>query len=232
MLLVSYKVRPNLAPMVRLGFVRNWPPAGGGPGSALINPVVGATYLVELSDSLRLSAFLGLTVPVGMGGGNTPDAAVAAAAKAGVLARSAMDNAMFAVNDFTVFPGVDLAYVSGGWTVQAEATLLQLTRVRGEAAQPDISKTNFTAGLHLGRFVGSMFSLGAELRYQRWLKPPASVTTRAPLDNVTFAAGPRLHFKVDKSIWVRPGLSYARGLDDPMSKQSYDIVQLDVPVSF
>ena len=39
---------------------------------------------------------------------------------------------MFAVNYLAIFPGVDLAYVSAGLTVQGEVTLFQLTRVRGD----------------------------------------------------------------------------------------------------
>jgi hypothetical protein len=228
----SYRVRPDLAPLIRLAFVENSPPSGGPRGAALVNPVVGATYLLNLSERVRMAAFLGVAIPVGMGGGNSPAPGVALAARSGILARSAMDNAMFAVNDLTLFPGVDLAWVYDGWTVQAEATLLQLTRVRGEAVQTDTSKTNFTSGLHVGRFLSPLVSLGAEVRYQRWLKPPASATTRAALDNFTFAVGPRFHFKLDKNIFLRPGLAYARGFDDPMAQQGYDIVQLDLPVLF
>lgn len=231
-LLLSYKVIPQLAPMVRLGLVSNAPPVGGS-AVALVNPVVGATYVVNLVPGLRLAAYLGLTLPVGMGGGDSPDPEVALAARSGILARSAMDNAMFAVNDFTVFPGVDLVFMNSGFTVQAEATLLQLTRVRGDKVQPDASRTNFTAGLHVGYFVLPMLSVGAELRHQRWLSTPKAVAaTPALRDTTTFAVGPRAHVEVSKGIWFRPGLAYARGLDDPMSGQDYNIVQLDLPLQF
>jgi hypothetical protein len=133
MLLGSYKLTDAFAPLVRLGVVQNGPPdAPMSPGSALhlINPVVGGTYMLKLSTDFRLAFFLGLTVPVGGGGGDSPDPANATANGAGILTRSAMDNAMFAVNYFTVFPGVGLAYVNHGFTVQVEATLLQLLRVR------------------------------------------------------------------------------------------------------
>jgi hypothetical protein len=231
MLLASYKLTPNLAPLVRVGYVNNSP--GTGPsGSSLVNPVLGATYAHSFSESLRLGVFLGVTIPVGMGGGNTPEAATAAAARSGILARSAMDNAMFAVNDFTVFPGVGLSYVSGGFTAQVEATLLQLTRVRGEAVQPDSSKTNFTTGLHLGYFPHPLFSVGGDLRYQRWLSTPRSVTSDELRDNLTAAVGPRLHIQLSEKLVMRPGLAYAFALDAPMNKLKYSIVQLDVPVSF
>jgi hypothetical protein len=231
LLLVSYKVTPQLAPFVRLGAVRNLP-AAGPAGTSFVNPALGATYALPLSDSLRLALFLGFTLPVGLSGGNEPEAKVAAATRSGVLARSAMDNAMFAVNDFTVFPGVGLSYTAGGFTAQLEATVLQLTRVRGEAVQPDSSRTNFTSGLHLGYFVLPMLSLGGEVRYQRWLSTPTSVTTPELRDNLTVAVGPRFHLKVSESLTLRPGLAYAFALDAPMSTLKYSIVQLDLPIAF
>jgi hypothetical protein len=146
-----------------------------------------------------------------------------------------MDNALFAVDDFTVIPGIDVAYVAHGFTVQAEATLFQLTRVRGAAAQPEASKTNLTTGVHVGWFVADLVSVGAELRYQHWLNAPIAVdhdTTGTLNHNLTFAVGPRMHFPIGSS-WVRPGLAYARGLSGPLAgAANEDIVQLDVPVIF
>jgi hypothetical protein len=239
MLLGSYKLTDAFAPLVRLGVVQNSPPDGPmspGSGFNLINPVVGGTYMLELSPDFRLAFFLGLTVPVGGGGGDSPDPANAIANGAGVLARSAMDNAMFAVNYFTVFPGVGLAYVNHGFTVQVEVTLLQLLRVRGEdhPAGADSSRTNLTMGLHLGYFFIPQLSAGAELRHQRWLSTPASITADEDTlrDNSTFAIGLRAHFKLGEAIWLRPGVAYARAIDDPMDAAGYDIVQLDIPVVF
>ena len=39
----------------------------------------------------------------------------------GAHARSTLDNAMFAVSDFTLSPSIDFAYVGHRWTVQAES---------------------------------------------------------------------------------------------------------------
>jgi hypothetical protein len=230
-LLASYKVTPRFSPMVRVGFVHN-APGTGASGASLVNPVLGGTYSINLSESLRMGLFLGATLPVGAGGGNTPDAASAAATRSGILARSAMDNAMFAVNDFTVFPGVGLSYTAGGFTAQMEATVLQLTRVRGEAVQVDKSRTNFTSGLHVGYFPHPAVSVGGELRYQRWLSTPSTVTSEELRDNLTVAVGPRFHIKLSDSVTMRPGLDFAMGFDAPMSKLKYSIVQLDVPVAF
>jgi hypothetical protein len=249
MLLGSFKVTPELAPLLRLGLVTNSPPtlppapppaAGATPapvissGTAFLNPVVGGTYALKPSPALRLAFFLGVTIPVGSGGGNDADASTRAAlSPAGVLARSAMDNAMFAVNYLAVFPGVDFAVVSSGFTAQVEATFFQLGRVRGDAKDKDESRTNLTMGLHLGYFFIPELSLGAELRHQRWLSTPATVAANeATRDTTTFAVGPRLHFKLSENAWFRPGIAYARGIDKPMTASNYNIVQLDLPFSF
>jgi hypothetical protein len=239
MLLGSYKLTDAFAPLVRLGVVSNSPPdtpMAPDSGFNFINPVVGGTYLLKLSPDFRLALFLGLTVPIGGGGGDMPDPANAVANGRGILARSAMDNAMFAADYFTVFPGVGLAYVNHGLTLQVEATLLQLFRVRGDGNPAnDSSRTNFTAGLHVGYFFIPQLSAGAELRHQRWLSTPTPIM--GPMedtlrDNTTFAIGLRGHFKLSDKIWLRPGLAYARGIDDPMSDQKFNIVQLDVILAF
>ncbi|HEV8247134.1 MAG TPA: hypothetical protein VGP93_15260 [Polyangiaceae bacterium] len=244
MLLASYKVTDELAPMVRLGIVSNSPPDTVAPAppaksaTGFLNPVVGATYAIKLSPELKLALFLGLTIPVGSGGGDSPKPEAAAANAAGIRARSAMDNAMFAVNDFTVFPGVDFAFVSGGFTAQVEATLFQLTRVRGDAVQKDSSKTNFTTGLHLGYFLTTFLSLGAEIRHQRWLSTPKTIQGNPAYsestlrDTTTFAVGPRFHIKLGEKVWLRPGVAFAMPLDDPMKDSKYKIVQIDIPVAF
>jgi hypothetical protein len=232
MLLASYRVTPEIAPLVRLGFVQNSPPSGGAALS-MVNPLVGGVYAMKPTSELRLALFLGMALPFGQGGGATPAPDRALATRSGVIARSAMDNAMFAVNDLVVIPGVDLAWVSGGVTVQLEMTVLQLTRVRGADVQPDASRTNWTGGVHVGFFVLPQLSLGAEVRHQRWLTTPMAVERDQSLrDTTTFAVGPRAHLQLADKVWLRPGLAYARGLDQPMTTANYNIVQIDVPLVF
>jgi len=241
-LLASWKVPGTgpagfgLAPLVRFAAVNDSPPSSiaTGGGLAVVNPLAGVTYAFPLGDGFRVAAFFGTTVPVGMGGGDTPDAGQVDARNAGVYARAAMDNALFAVNDWTTIPGIDVAYVGHGFTVQAEATFFELVRVRGSAVQHEATKTNFTAGLHAGWFATRNLSLGAELRYQRWIDAPFAVEQgKATADNMTFAIGPRLHFPVGGSTWVRPGVAFARGVGAPLAgTMNADIVQLDVPVVF
>ena len=125
-----------------------------------------------------------------------------------------------------------LARVTRAATVQAEITVLQLFRVRGPETQ-DSRRTNFTAGLHVGRSFRPALSAGAELRYQRWLTNAAPVrANRQARETVTFAFGPRFHFKLGGGKWIRPGLSLTLPLDEPLSGQRYRIMQFDVPVSF
>jgi hypothetical protein len=242
MLLASYKITPEIAPILRLGWVKNDAPAMAKDGTSFVNPIVGLAYSHKL-DSFRLAGFLATTIPIGQGAGQVPDMAAAGANSAGINARAAMDNAMFAVNYMTAIAGVGFGYIAKGFTVQAEATVFQLFRVRGNdltASAPDAARTNSTAGLHVGYFIIPQLSLGGEIRYQRWLSSPnrlAAMGVKTPfadanLDNVTFGVGPRGHFKVGQGMWLRPGISYTQGLDKPLSDAKYHVVQVDIPFIF
>jgi len=249
MLLASYKVIPELAPMVRVGMVSNSPPGATAPaadpdsGFNFINPVVGATYGPNIGKSVKLGLFLGMTIPVGMGGGDTPEPGNALANTAGMAARSAMDNAMFAVNYFTVFPGVGFAFVESGFTAQVEVTVLQLFKTRGPDTL-DESNTNLTTGVHLGYFVLPMLSVGGEVRHQRWISTPAGIKEGGGMpprtadqestlrDTTTFAVGPRFHIKLNDKMWLRPGIAFAMPIDKPLSDAKYRVAQLDVPLAF
>lgn len=257
MVLASYKVTPNLAPLVRIGFVQNNAPSPGPmaayptvSGNATSNPLLGVIYGRKI-DTLRVAGFGAVTIPIGGGGGGPPDPTkpgIAGAQTQAVLARSGMDNAMFAVNYMTAILGVDVAYVANKLTIQAEATVFQLFRARGDnnlRASNDSARTNSTLGLHVGYFFIPMLSAGAEVRYQRWLTTPTTGTRNAMtgvvtnvdfadnrMDTLTAALGPRFHFKVGKTTWIRPGISYAFGFDKPLTDGNYKMVQLDIPVVF
>lgn len=257
MLVASYKITPNLAPLVRIGFIQNNAPSAAPmaayptvSGNATSNPLLGLTYGRKL-EAFRLAGFGAVTIPIGGGGGGPPDPTkpgIAGAQTQAVLARSGMDNAMFAVNYMTAIVGVDAAYVAHKLTIQAEATLFQLFRTRGEdnlKASNDSTRTNSTFGVHVGYFFIPMLSAGAELRYQRWLSTPTTGTKSAAtgvvtnanfadnrMDTLTAAFGPRFHFKVGKSTWIRPGISYAFGIDRPLTDGDFKMVQLDIPVVF
>lgn len=232
--LVGYRFSPRWMGAARMGLIGNSPPTGDGAPS-VTNALVSGIYSLPLPASLRLAFFLGATIPIGTGGDRNADPNTTAATAAGLLSRSALDNAMFAVNDVTVIPGIDLAYIGHGWTIQLEATVLQLMRVKGEKIQPDAFRTNFTTGLHIGYFVTKWLSLSTELRYQRWLSTPDAVgkdESGLLRHNLTLALGPRFHFKVAGVGWIRPGVSYAPGLVGMVRERDYHIVQVDVPILF
>jgi hypothetical protein len=197
------------------------------------NPAVGATYARRLPKGWRFHCSLLLTLPVGMGGGDTPNPAESAVRNKAALARAAMENAIYSVNDMTPIPGVAVAYVDHGWTVQGEATLFLLGRVRGEQAQPEAFKVNFTAGLFAGYYVvRKVLSLGLELRYQRWFKGPNSVAAMpSTVQNLSLAGGVRFHVPIGKG-WLRCGLAYGGGLNGPLADQHYNLVQFDCPYLF
>lgn len=255
MLLFSYKLSDNFAPLVRVGVVGNSPPLGMkanmkdfDKATHFLNPILGATYALKPAKPLRLAFFLGVSLPIGGGGGDDATLDHTQANVWGMRARSAMDNAMFTPNDFSILPGVGFAYVGGGFTAQVETTLIQAIRVKGDkvpamgaAKNPDSSKTNLTMGLHLGYFLIPQLSIGGEIRHQRFLSTPKGVeldeasTNPTPLglrDTTSFAVGPRAHFKFGESVWFRPGVAFSMGLDDPNSKFKHKVVQLDLPFAF
>lgn len=241
-----YQITRDWSPMIRLGFVGNNAPGAALDGSSLVNPLVGATYTRRLGK-YKLALFGATTLPIGTGGGNAPSVGPAKTNAASFTARPA-DDAMLAVNYITAIAGIDFAYVNRGFTAQAEATLQQYVRVRGDksAGATDPFRTNAAVGLHLGYFIGSHFSLSSDLRYQRWISSPTTLDTvtgahlqtpDAQMDSVTVAAGPRVHFRFGKQTWIRPGISFVRGLDSrgfdaPLLTKQTTAVQIDIPVMF
>ncbi len=50
-------------------------------------------------------------------------------------------------------------------------------------------------------------------------------------ETLTFAVGPRAHFKFG-TRWLRPGIAYAQGIDNPMKQRKDRIIQVDLPFVF
>ena len=99
-------------------------------GVSSTNLLLGGFYSHKFGSSVRLAIFGATTIPVGTGVSAVSEpGASAAVAPAGLLTRSALDNVMFAVNDWAIVEGLDLAYIGHGLTVQAEVTFFQLFRV-------------------------------------------------------------------------------------------------------
>lgn len=242
----SYQLARHWAPTIRLGVVGNNAPGAAFDGTSFANPSLGLTYARALG-SYHLALFAAMTIPLGTGGGDAPNLQAAEANAAAFAARPA-EAAMFAANYLAQTTGLDLAYVGHGLTVQAEMTFVQYLRVRGgdSSGAADAFRTQAALGLHVGYFIGSHFSFAADVHHRRWLSHPtaphASAGPRitfsgAGLDTTTIAVGPRAHFRWGNSAWVRPGLSFvrgldARGLDAPLLTAQATAVLLDIPVTF
>jgi hypothetical protein len=227
----SWKIVPDVAVSARYGWVQDAPKAEPSR-SAFTNVGLAGLYAPKLSSAFRLALSGGVVLPVAQGGGGAPDPGDQKAIASGSYARSAMDNAMFAANDLSLFGGLALAYIADGWTVQLETTFFYLMRVKGDAVQRDATKTNTTWAAHVGYYVIPELSIGGELRYQDFLAPPKAIKS-APerRDTSTAAIGLRAHYKLGDHA-IHPGVSYAHPLDDPMAKAGYRIVQIDVPFVF
>ncbi|MDI3291768.1 hypothetical protein [Polyangium sp. 15x6] len=239
LLLGSYKILPNLAAIVRLGMIHSETEGPEGTkATSFINPAIGALYSIPLGESWKVGLFAATTIPVGTGGGDTPDMATRTANLDGIYARASMDNALFQINYMTPIVGAGIGYIANGLTLQAEVTLLQLLRVRGAELDKDAARTNLTAGLHFGWFVIPQLSIGTELRYQLWVSNGTIEKGTDPtrIENWTLGIGPRGHFKLNDKMWLRPAVSLTMGLDLPTGFSGggleYKIVQVDVPFVF
>jgi hypothetical protein len=215
----------------RLGLVRD-AKDGAESTTGLSNPLLMAVWAPEIAPKTRIALTAALAMPLGAGGGDDPSSARAAMA-AGIYARQAMDNALFATNYITPIGGAAIAWVDKGWTLQAEATVLQLLRARGAAQDTDAARTNFTSGVNVGYLIAGLVNVNLEAHYQRWLTTPAAVSKDpARRDQLTVGGGFRFNVPIGEGALARPGIGYFMGIDDPMGAAKYRIVSLDVPVLF
>jgi hypothetical protein len=174
-----------------------------------------------------------MTAPIGGGGASDADPTTRRTVLSGIYARSAMDNALFTTSFFTATGGAAIAWVEHGITLQAEATVLQLIRVRGAAVEPDEARTNTTYGLHAGYQLLPGLTVSLEGRHQRWLSTPAAVErSGAARDQTTAGGGLRANVPFSKTILARPGIAYFHPVDEPMTTAAFRIVMVDVPVTF
>ncbi|MBK6462857.1 MAG: hypothetical protein IPF92_17895 [Myxococcales bacterium] len=228
----GYQVGHGVGVLIRIPYVYNAPQATG-QSHSLANPLLGTIYSPKIAKDLRLGLFAGVTLPIGMGGGNDGSALSRQAAGSGIYGRAGLDNALFAVNYMTPTIGVGFGYVAHGLTAQAEATLLQLIRVRGDKFDKDDLRTNSTMGLHVGYAVLPWLLPSVELRYQHWLSTPTAVAANDALrQQLTAAIGVRGTVKLTKGVLFRPGVAYSHPVDDPMAKAGYRTVTLDFPFLF
>lgn len=226
----------RLSFFVRGGWV-DYLPNTGPSGTAFTNVALGGQWAQKLGTEWRVAGAVGTGLPVGQGGGDSPDPGAAAAIAAGNLARSRLEGStMFSPNDVAPFVGGDIAWVSHGFTAQAEANVFELFRVRGSKVDPDATKTSLMAGISGGYFVVPQISFGLEVRDNTLLSTPAAVAAgKSSRSWVTVGGGVRAHLQLGAQVWFRPGLGYFQPLNDPtptISASSYHVFQLDLPLTF
>jgi hypothetical protein len=233
---VSYKFIPRVSAMARLVAAEDSPPNGAG-GFGLANPLLGAQAGFWPAKSLKLGVFLGFTIPIGVGGGATSgpaDRGSIDVIRAAQLARSGFDNPLFMPDYFTGWPGVDIAYITHGLTIQGELSMEFLAKVKGPQTERS-SDVDLTLGLHAGYFFFPFLSFGIDVRHQHWLTTPSYVLldpSRELKDISTIALGPRFLVHLSEDLTWKPGLSMSFGLDRPVASSHYKTVQIDLPFSF
>lgn len=224
----------HLGVFVRLGVSGAGLPDDGATGVAMTSPELGVLVSSRPAPELWVAFSYAMTLPVGDGGGDSPDPRLKNARLGGVLARAALDEAVLSPNDLGITPGIDVAWVEGGLTLQLGAKLEMLLRVRGERDQPETSRIDVVAGAFLGWFLLEELSIGAELRYRHWIRPPHDVRDSpeesALVGQASAAIGPRLHLELG-GLRISPGLAYTFGLDAPMAELDYNILLIDLPIS-
>jgi hypothetical protein len=223
---------PNFGVFARIAMTNNQPNMGPS-GTALSNPIVFGLWTPQIVPHIRAIVMGGLALPVGMGGGNHPDPGQRAAIASGVYTRLAMDNALFAVNYITPTVGLGLGYADHRVTVIAESTVLQLFRVRGEQLDLEPTRTNFTAGIHVGYTFIDYLTASVEMRYQRWLTTPVPVMLNPALrDEPNVEFGLRGNIPFSNKVLMRPGFGASVPLTGRLGPNKGWVLQFDVPVAF
>lgn len=224
----AFAVHRELALAVRSGWVHELAD-GEAAASAFTNTALSATWAPRWTGPLHVAFMAGVVLPSGQGGGTVANPREKAALEAGPLARSGIDNTMFATNDVSLVAGVSFGWIAHGLTMQIDLTGFEYVRVRAAGVQEEASKTAATGGVHVGWFFTPWLSAGAEIRYQILIFPgPLALDGR---DSMTASAGVRVHVPIGGHV-LRPGVAYAHPIDDPMAALGYRIVQVDVPFVF
>ncbi|MDP3275342.1 MAG: hypothetical protein Q8Q09_09125 [Deltaproteobacteria bacterium] len=223
----------------RIGATNFTANSNGTVTAGVTNPLLMLLWTPQLARGLRLTVFAATTLPLGTGGGTMPDSFSRSANASGILTRSAMDNALFAVDYLTPIVGLGAVYMTHGWTFQAETTVLQLVRARGHhnPNNSDAARTNFTAGLNVGYLLHRYVTASGELHYQHWINAPNLLAPTMANPNpyhgqASFEIGLRANLPVSRTILARPGISFGMGLGGRMADVGYKVVHIDLPFAF
>lgn len=220
----SYAWTNSFSTFARLGSVYN--ASSGLPGAAgLANPALGVTVQFEVTKHLVIGGQLGITVPVGSGGGDSPSPAALRAWTNSID----WGGAMFAVNHADIFHGARATYTIDALSLQLECTLHELLRVRGAAADPIGSAATVTGTTATVSYaVLPRLSLSTALSETRvWNTPAYVVADPNSRVDYFFSAGVSTSVKVGRTE-IAPGISYARALDLPLSGAGFQVAEIDL----
>jgi hypothetical protein len=209
----------------------NHPPSG--PATTTWgNLLIAVSYHAQPRPDVSVTPIAGGLLPIARGGGNHPSEAVQAANDAATLTRSAYNGGLFAPNEAGVGAGLDAAWVVGGLTFQGEVIVADLIRVRGEQVQPDEHSPFGSAALFVGGWLRPWLSAGAEVRFIGLFFAPETIDEEPlPREQASWEVGLRAHVPLSGSVAIHPGLSYARGLDAPMTSLGFQVFTLSLVLS-
>ena len=223
----SYALNSWLSAYGRVGWVHD-AYTGQESGTGFANPAAGLQASVPVGKHVTVGGIVGVTAPLGSGGGNAPNPTVLKAWSNSID----WGGAMYAVDHVDTLIGGKGAFTLGDATLSLESTLHELTRVRGEKADVIGSHATVTSStatlsyaLHPKLTLSSAMS---ETRF--WNKPTCIRESPASAQDYFFIAGASTTFDVS-GIDVAPALSYARALDLPLTADKFQVVELDLGFS-
>jgi hypothetical protein len=226
------RLQQHFALQARWGIVDNRVGAGDRNRTGFVNPTLAATLAFPIGKLFRFAASTTVGLPIASGGEEGDRDGIFLQRQA-ALARSAMNNNAFLPNDLGFPTGLSLAFVHRGVTAQVDGTIIPAGRIRGGGDESDTARVNSTFGLFVGYLIIPEISLGAELRYQYFLLPPAIVDVDpSARDNLTAGVGGRTEIELSDTTRIRPGLCISTGLVGYVEQQSFRMVQFDIPISF
>lgn len=223
----AYAWNDWLSTFARVGWVHD-AQVGQPAATGLANPSAGVNLQLQVGKHVTLGATAGATAPVGSGGGNAPNPALLRAWVSSID----WGGSMFAVDHADVFGGLRAAYARGNATLQLESTFHQLTRVRGAVADPIGASASVTGSQATVSYaVLPRLTLSTALAETRFWNTPKAI--RESPDSRTdyfVVAGGSMNLELG-GVAFMPGLVYARALDLPLSRDKFQVVELDLAFS-
>ena len=173
-LAASYQLTPDWAPTYVWASSVTTRRARPLDGSSFVNPLVGATHTRSLG-SYRLALFGATTIPIGTGSGNARNPGRQDERRVGHGASRGQRDVRGRLHDGDRGCRLRLREPRVHRASRGDRAAVR-SRTRTTAQPPPILPDEAAVGLHLGYFIGSHFSLGSDLHYQRWLSHPTTVT--------------------------------------------------------